>query len=156
MDELRDSSYWLDHFERNRHDRPEPDWARPTPFPPAVAAPLARSLAHFQLGESGEGAALLSDARRTWADDPDYVAALVLFVAEEQEHARLLEQQVLRLGGTLITRHWTQTWFRRVRRALGARFAVVTAKRRIWPWLDSGSIGAMLLKKESIRPGIRS
>ena len=40
--------------------------------------------------------------------------------------------------------------------AIGARFAVVTASRRIWPWLDSGSIGAMLFKNESIRPGIRS
>jgi hypothetical protein len=126
MDQLKDSSAWLDYFERNRLDRPEPDWDRPTPFPSAVAAPLARSLAHFQLGESGEGATLLAEARRTWCDDPDYLAALVLFVAEEQEHARLLELQVLRLGGTLVTRHWTQSWFRRVRRAMGVRFEIQT------------------------------
>jgi len=126
MDQLRDSSAWLDHFERNRLDRPEPDWDRPTPFPPAVAARLSRSLAHFQLGESGDGATLLTEARRTWTDDPDYVGALSLFVAEEQEHARLLEQQVLRFGGTLVTKHWTHGWFRRVRQALGVRFEIQT------------------------------
>jgi hypothetical protein len=126
MDQLKDSTAWLLHFERNRLHRPEPDWARPSPFPAPVTAQLARSLAHFQLGESGEGATLLSEARRTWADDPDYVAALRLFVAEEQEHARLLERQVLRLGGTLITDHWTQRSFQRLRRALGVRFEIQT------------------------------
>ena len=124
--DIKDSSAWLDYFERNRLHRPEPDWDRPTPFPPPVAARLARSLAHFQLGESGEGATLLTEARRVWTDDLDYVAALVLFVAEEQEHARLLEQQVTRLGGTLVTKHWSHTWFRRVRRAMGVRFEIQT------------------------------
>lgn len=124
--EPKDSTAWLEHFERNRRNRPEPDWHRPTPFPAPVAARLARSLAHFQLGESGDGTTLLTEARRTWADDPDYVAALVLFVAEEQEHARLLTEQVIRFGGTLVTRHWTHGWFRRVRRALGVRFEIQT------------------------------
>jgi hypothetical protein len=122
----KDSTAWLDHFERNRLHRPEPDWHRPTPFPAPAAAPLARSLAHFQLGESGEGATLLSEARRTWADDPDYVAALALFVAEEQEHARLLEHLVARFGGTLVTTHWTHRCFRTLRRALGVGFEIQT------------------------------
>jgi hypothetical protein len=122
----KDSTSWLNYFERNRLDRPEPDWDRPTPFPPPVAARLARSLAHFQLGESGDGTTLLREARRVWADDADYVAALALFVAEEQEHARLLEHQVLRFGGTLVTKHWTHGWFRGVRRALGVRFEIQT------------------------------
>ena len=124
--DLKDSTAWLHHFEENRLHRPEPDWHRPTPFPGPVTVPMARSLAHFQLGESGDGATLLNEARRTWADDPDYVAALVLFVAEEQEHARLLAQQVIRFGGTLVTRHWTHDWFRRVRRALGVHFEIQT------------------------------
>jgi len=122
----KDSTAWLEYFEQNRRHRPEPDWHRPTPFPAPVAERLARSLAHFQLGESGEGGTLLAEARRVWADDPDYVAALALFVAEEQEHARLLERQVLRFGGTLVTGHWSHRWFRRVRRALGVRFEIQT------------------------------
>jgi hypothetical protein len=131
MDKLKDSSAWLDYFERNRLGRPEPDWTRPTPFPPAVAAPLARSLAHFQLGESCEGNTLLARARRAWPDDPDYIAALALFLAEEQEHARLLVHLVSRLGGTLVTSHWSDGCFTVARRALGFGFdfqAVIVAE----------------------------
>ena len=122
--DLKDSSAWLDYFQQNRLHRPEPDWGRPTPFPPPVATALARSLAPFQLGESGDGTTLLAQARRAWPDDPDYVAALSLFVAEEHEHARLLEHLVARLGGTLVTNHWTDRCFRQVRHALGAGFDI--------------------------------
>ena len=122
--DLKDSTAWLDHFERNRLNRPEPDWPRPTPFPAPVAARLARSLAHFRLGESGEGTMLLAEARRAWPDDLDYVAALALFVAEEQQHARLLEHLVARLGGSLVARHWTDRCFRTVRHALGVGFEI--------------------------------
>jgi hypothetical protein len=124
MDQLKDSSAWLDYFERNRLHRPEPDWDRPTPFPPPVAARLARSLAHFQLGESCEGTTLLAGARRTWPDDPDYIATMTLFVAEEREHARLLGHLVLRLGGTPVTKHWTDRCFTMARHALGFGFEI--------------------------------
>ncbi len=126
MDQLRDSSAWLDYFERNRLDRPEPDWDRPTPFPPAAAASLARSLAHFALGERCEGTTLLAGARRYWPDDPDYLAAMTLFVAEEREHARLLERLVARFGGTLVTKHWTDHCFTMARHALGLNFEIQT------------------------------
>jgi hypothetical protein len=124
MDQHHDSSAWLEYFQQNRLPRREFDWDRPTPFPPPVARALARSLAHFQLGESGDGTTLLAQAHRAWPDDPDYVAALRLFVAEEHQHARLLERLVARLGGTLVTSHWTDRCFRRVRHALGAGFDI--------------------------------
>src|SRR5581483_1050157 len=126
MDQLRDSSAWLDHFERNRLDRPEPDWHRPTPFPPAVAAKLARSLAHFALGERCEGTTLLAGARRHWPDDLDYIASMTLFVAEEREHARLLEHLVARLGGEPVTKHWTDRCFTLARHTLGVGFEIQT------------------------------
>jgi hypothetical protein len=126
MEQPKDSSAWLDYFERNRLNRPEPDWDRPTPFPPAVAEPLARSLAHFALGESCEGTTLLAGARRYWPDDPDYVAAMTLFVAEEREHARLLEHLVDRLGGTPVTKHWTDRCFTMARHLLGLGFEIQT------------------------------
>ena len=122
--DIKDSSAWLDYFERNRLHRPEPDWDRPTPFPPHVAARLARSLAHFQLGESCEGNTLLAGVRQKWPDDPDYVAAMALFVAEEREHARLLQHLVTRLGGTLVTKHWTDGCFTLARHALGVGFEI--------------------------------
>jgi hypothetical protein len=118
------STAWLRHFENNRLDRPEPLWDLPCTADPATAAQLARSLSHFQLGESGEGSFLLAEGRRTHPDDPDYVQALGFFVAEEQEHARLLEHLVTRFGGTLVTRHWTHACFRLLRRALGVHFEI--------------------------------
>jgi hypothetical protein len=126
MDQLKDSSAWLDHFRRNRVNRAEPDWGRATPFPPAVTAPLARSLAHFALGESCEGTTLLAGTRRHWPDDPDYIAAMTLFIAEEREHARLLEHLVIRFGGTLVTTHWTDRCFTMARHVLGLRFEILT------------------------------
>ena len=124
MDQLKDSSAWLHYFQQNQLRRPEFDWSRPTPFPPAVARALARSLAHFQLGESGDGTTLLAQARQAWPDDADYVAALSLFVAEEHEHAGQLARLIARLGGTLVTDHWTDRCFRGVRHALGAGFDI--------------------------------
>jgi len=116
------SKYWLRHFQKNRLDRPEPDWETP-PLPVTITSRLlARSLSHFQLGESGDGRCLLTDARYRYADDPDYCAALALFIAEEQEHARLLGRLLPRLGGAPISRHWTHGLFRVIRQALGVNF----------------------------------
>lgn len=118
------SSAWLQYFETNRLNRPEPDWSLPFPEDARTAAKLARSLSHFQLGETGGGTFLLRGARTRYADDPDYAAALSLFIAEEHEHARLLARLVERFGGALIRKHWTHFLFRLVRQTLGVRFEV--------------------------------
>ena len=115
---------WVTYFEANRQNRPEPDWRLPYPEDAATAARLARSFSHFQLGESGEGRCLLAEARRAYPDDPLYCEALNLFIAEEQEHARLLGRLVERFGGRLIEQHWTHSLFRLFRRALGVHFEI--------------------------------
>ena len=118
------SAHWLHHFETNRLHRPEPDWQIPSPDALSFRRKLARSLSHFQLGESGEGAFLLAQARQFAAEtgDADYYQALALFIKEEQEHARLLAQLVTRAGGNLVHGHWTHSLFRLCRRALGLNF----------------------------------
>ena len=113
MDTLR----WQEYFERNRTSRVEPDWERPCPEPARVQRALGRSLAHFQLGESGDGKTLLELARA--AGQPRYHDALALFVAEENEHARLLARLTDRYGGRPVVRHWTHSWFRALRHAGG-------------------------------------
>lgn len=121
-----DSSGWIRHFEANRCGRPEPAWDTVSPLPEGTAAVLARSLSHFQLGESGDGTVLFRHAARAHPDDAGYATALALFVAEEQEHARLLQRLVERLGGEPVTRHWTDACFRAVRHALGLRLELLT------------------------------
>jgi hypothetical protein len=118
------STAWLQYFQNNRLNRPEPKWHLPFPEDHRTASQLARSLSHFQLGESGEGTFLLNAAQSRYSDDPDYEAALALFIAEEQEHARLLARLVERFGGSLIRRHWTHSLFRLFRHALGVRFEI--------------------------------
>lgn len=118
------SLQWLRYFEQNRMNRIEPPWHLPSPLDDRARAATARSLSHFQLGESGEGKFLLDQARRQAPDDPSYARALALFIAEEKEHARLLRKLVERFGGSLIGRHWTHALFRLARRALGLNFEI--------------------------------
>src|SRR4051812_9564139 len=93
------SKNWLLYYQQNRLHRPEPQWDLALVADPAAQRQMARSLSHFQLGESGEGTYLLAEARRTYPHDPDYCEALALFVQEEQEHARLLQKLVERYDG---------------------------------------------------------
>lgn len=118
------SARWLTYFQQNRLERPEPGWELPVSSPLRLTHKIASSLSHFQLGESGEGSFLLAKARRSYSEDADYCAALDLFIREEQEHARLLARLVRRFDGRLVTRHWTHSLFRLLRRALGATFEI--------------------------------
>jgi hypothetical protein len=120
------SKEWLRYFEANRQSFIEPLWDAPCPLEPSTKLELARSLSHFQLGESGAGRHLFRKAGRQVEGDAAYVGALRLFVAEEAEHARLLAGLLQRFGGSVITRHWTHFLFRAVRRALGLNFEIQT------------------------------
>lgn len=115
---------WLRYFEENRRNFIEPDWQAAVPLTISLRAELARSLSHFQLGESGGGRHLFSKAANQIPSDAAYLRALELFIAEEGEHARLLQGLVGRFGGTLVRRHWTHLLFRSARRALGLNFEI--------------------------------
>ena len=114
-------SRWRAHFERNRH-RPLPPTAEAVDLPPTVASVLARSLARFQIGETGEGRIVGAVARsRMVGVDDDYRRALALFIAEEGRHAHILAGLVRALGGELLTATWTERIFVAVRRLAGIR-----------------------------------
>ncbi|MBO0922127.1 ferritin-like domain-containing protein [Cellulomonas sp. zg-ZUI222] len=117
---------WLTYYRRNpeRQARLEAaiDWSEPTPLTGPERAAIARSLQRFELGESGDGAVLLAKAER--AGDPTYLAALELFVAEEQRHSALFGQALAHLGWPPLTSHWSDAAFTALRRALGLRTEV--------------------------------
>jgi hypothetical protein len=114
---------WLLHYQRNpqRHARLEDtlDWRRQSPLVGADRAAIARSLQRFELGESGDGVSLLAKAGR--AQDPTYVAALELFVIEEQKHSELFRRALEYLQYPTLASHWSDAAFVRLRRALGLR-----------------------------------
>src|SRR5579862_4537370 len=94
-------SHWKAHFERNR-DRPHPSTVDAIDLPPAVRTALARALARFQIGETGQGRIVGAVARSQMRGvDDDYRRALALFIAEEGRHAHILAGLVRALGGEL-------------------------------------------------------
>ncbi|OEV25973.1 hypothetical protein AN219_25485, partial [Streptomyces nanshensis] len=55
------------------------------------------------------------------AGDPDYGQAVRLFIAEEQNHARLLARLLTAGGVATLPGHWSDVVFVRLRRLLGLR-----------------------------------
>jgi hypothetical protein len=114
---------WIEHFTRNKQDRPEPDWTALINVPPAVLAPMLKSVEQFRLGDGGGPASLIAFDRESFRSRTDEMRRIVdLWFAEEAEHARLLGCAVRRFGGRIITSHWSFTAFCFCRRVLGVRF----------------------------------
>ena len=112
---------WLAYFRQNRLDRRGVAWHEGIAVDASLREPLASSLARFQLGESSNGMRLLAAARRLSGKtgDPAYSAAIELFIAEEQEHSRLLAKVLEQMNAPLLAYHWTDWLFRRCRHLLG-------------------------------------
>ncbi|MEW2359599.1 ferritin-like domain-containing protein, partial [Spirillospora sp. NPDC029432] len=121
---VRESAFvgWLRGFEEEAAARAaagDPDWARGARLEPSVV----RSLQRFQVGEDGDGAFLIGKAVR--AGDPEYAAAVRLFVAEEQNHARMLGLLLEAAGAPTIGAHWSDSVFVLARRAMGLRLELL-------------------------------
>ncbi len=110
---------WLNYFKQNRVDRRAVPWRRKLKVEARLEMPLIRSLKRFQVGESGDGRHLKASARLS--GDKEYIEAIDLFIAEEQEHARLMARLLKRMGATLLESHWSDRVFISLRRALGLR-----------------------------------
>lgn len=113
---------WKCYFEENREARQEPDWSLPCPLSCGEQALLGKSLALFQLGESGGGKHLLQKA--SGRTSPVYQELLRDFLAEEAVHADLLAKLVKRFGGKTVSRHGSHACFSLLRRALDFEWEV--------------------------------
>ncbi|MFI0356042.1 ferritin-like domain-containing protein [Actinomadura sp. 9N407] len=121
---VRDSGFagWLRDFEQEAEGRDamgDPDWERGARLEP----PVIRSLQRFQVGEDGDGAFLAGKAGR--AGDPEYAAAVRLFIAEEQNHARMLGLLLKAAGAPTIEGHWSDAIFVRARRLMGLQLELM-------------------------------
>jgi hypothetical protein len=101
---------WPAYFLYNRVNRLPIPWEIATDIEPGSRRHLVRSLQRFQMGERGDGSHLKRVAATT--GDPRYMAAIELFVEEEQEHAALMAQALHRLGAPVLDRHWSDRCFR--------------------------------------------
>ncbi|MDH3431436.1 MAG: hypothetical protein OEQ14_15650 [Gammaproteobacteria bacterium] len=123
----KDSSYWR-QWQELFESRSERRLPTPDDWPGYVDLPrsLARSLAIFQLGESG-GGTIIEQARASELPHIDecYARSMALFVREENRHADILAICVQQLGGELIRKNWTARLFVSARRLIGLRLKVV-------------------------------
>ncbi|MDA5281508.1 ferritin-like domain-containing protein [Streptomyces sp. NPDC054904] len=113
---------WVEEFEAERERRAalgDPDWARGARLP----VEIVRSVQKFQVGEDGDGAALTGKADRA-GDDP-YAAAVRLFIAEEQNHARMLALLLAAGGAGTLDGHWSDAAFVRLRRLMGLKLELL-------------------------------
>lgn len=115
---------WQRFFAR-RCDRRLPQLDAPERYSD-VPDSVARSLAVFQLGESG-GGTIVQQARRSSIKtiDVHYADAMQLFVEEEHHHAEILAICVRNLGGSLIRKNWTARLFVFSRRLMGLRLKIL-------------------------------
>jgi len=115
---------WRQFF-GNRSDRPLPALESDADYS-SLPNSLARSLAIFQLGESG-GGTVIEQARFSvlQGTDDHYTEAIALLVKEEHRHANVLAMCVRLLGGTLIRKNWTARLFIFARRLMGLRLKVL-------------------------------
>ena len=123
MEKPMNHATWIEHFKRNKLNRPEPDWDAVVNVPPDVLAPMLRSIEQFRLGDGGGPASLIAYDAEGFRGSTEEMRTIVdLWFAEEAEHARLLGCAVKRFGGRIITSHWSFTAFCLCRRVLGVRF----------------------------------
>lgn len=121
------ASRWLTHFQHNDLVHRQVDallgFNERCELAEDVRAPLIASVRRFQLGESGDGVHLLAKAAAS--GDAEYLSAMSMFVAEEQQHADLLLRLLGYLGARPMQRHWTDSAFIGLRRLLGLRTEVM-------------------------------
>lgn len=82
---------------------------------------VTKSIQQFQLGEGSRGRRLLERGQKYGrsVNDPYFSEALDLFIREEQQHSRYLDAFLESQSVPVVSRHWVDTTFRRLRGLAG-------------------------------------
>lgn len=117
---------WLSFFRARRHRSVDLRWSEDIPLGETERNLIAHSIATFQLGESSDGAHLLSTARRFGArhDLPALAEITELFIREEQFHAALLAAFMKERQISLLSAQWSDRIFRSLRHVGGFELAI--------------------------------
>lgn len=132
----RTSADWLTYFRFNRENLLSLPWECDDRLTDLEKATIARSIQTFQLGESSEGTHLMRLARDYAEQTGDYpkggtashrhwVDVIKLFIGEEQRHARDLGRFMQRHHLPFAKHHWSDTWFRKLRRLANLEVALM-------------------------------
>jgi len=118
---------WRRHFNRNRSVSQTLPWTEPAGLAARERRVVARSIQQFQLGEWARGRGFMrrASAHPVLGSDPEWLPALQLFIAEEQEHSNILGQFLDRERITRLEAHWLDGIFRRLRKLAGLELCAV-------------------------------
>ncbi|AMV28620.1 hypothetical protein VT84_29720 [Gemmata sp. SH-PL17] len=114
------SSEWVAYFRHNTANRMPVPWAEGAGASPEELAEIIESLRAWQLGETSDGLRLMRAASRyaVRMNDPGFVDAIQLFIAEEQRHGEELGKYLDLAGVPRKGRDWGDTVFRCFRHLL--------------------------------------
>jgi hypothetical protein len=111
---------WVEYFYRNA---PEPalPWANAIRLSGAEKRAVLASVQQFQLGEGATGVRMLARAQRFSRETGDLglIAALKLFLCEEQRHSKILARFLELEDAPCLRKHWIDDVFRRIRGLAG-------------------------------------
>lgn len=121
-----DLNSWLSFFRARRGRSIDLPWSEDWPLDGSQRDLIAKSIATFQLGESSDGAHLLSTARRFGARHglPALAEITDLFIREEQFHAALLAAYMHERGIPRLGAQWSDRVFRSLRHLGGFEVAI--------------------------------
>lgn len=113
------SPEWVAYFEQNAAEQRTIPWESGAGVTKAELSAISASLRGWQLGETSDGSHLLAAARHYAAviDDPEFIVAVQLFIAEEQRHGCSLGRFLDLAGVERAGSDWGDTLFRAVRYA---------------------------------------
>jgi len=113
---MNTSAYWIEHFGRNALQQ-RIDWSVAPEITPGETCSILKSLQAWQLGETSEGHHLIRATQKyaIKVNDPQYLAAIRLFIKEEQKHGNNLGRYLDQIGQPRLKKNWGDTLFRKVR-----------------------------------------
>ncbi|MDA0836327.1 MAG: ferritin-like domain-containing protein [Planctomycetota bacterium] len=126
LDESSTSADWIDYMVWNsEHQNPVP-WDSEYRITLEERKAISKSIAIFQLGESGEGRHFINQARKLSVNSADleYAEAARLFIAEEQRHSWLLSRFMEKQEIPRLRSHWSDRFFRGLRKCLNLEVCI--------------------------------
>ncbi len=114
------SSEWVSHFADNEARQRPISWELGAAVSDEELFAISDSLRAWQLGETSDGSHLMEAARHYAASigDPEFVAAVRLFIAEEQRHGANLGRFLDLAGVPRARSNWGDSLFRAIRYAV--------------------------------------
>jgi len=126
IEEADATSYdWVEYFYQNAREPVFP-WNDSPRLSGAERLAVIPSIQQFQLGEGASGARMLERAQRfsRATGDLGLIAALKLFIREEQRHSAILARFLQMENAPCLQKHWVDSIFRRIRGVAGLEFCL--------------------------------